>query len=264
MEGSSLRPLSVATLVQQVPPPSTTIGVQGRLIHRRALSKRLLFWTMCDVNEENESIDVVFKSQDVEGELTTEQLIDVRARLKAGDVVVVMGRWEGGEEGEKKGELVCTGEVVVVEEWKKLGKGTFVPRPGVKGGNKKDDKENNGVCKFFVNTGQCPRAQCAFLHPSGARGEAQNDWSTQRRAERRGKGEDDDPHLGTKQSHWRRTEVLANWLVSNFGRDRLSQGTGVLDVAGGAGALSFELHVIRHIPCTLVDPRREIGLSKKK
>ena len=30
---------------------------------------------------------------------------------------------------------------------------------------------------------------------------------------------------------------------------------GVVDVAGGRGDLSFELHSLRHVPCTVVDPR---------
>ena len=49
---------------------------------------------------------------------------------------------------------------------------------------------------------------------------------------------------------------FAEWLASTFGTDALAAGGGVLDVAGGSGALAFELGVRRGINTTVVDPRR--------
>ena len=40
-----------------------------------------------------------------------------------------------------------------------------------------------------------------------------------------------------------------------FGQDRLAAGSGVLDIAGGKGELSFELHNLNGIPTTVIDPR---------
>ena len=52
-----------------------------------------------------------------------------------------------------------------------------------------------------------------------------------------------------------RHSVLARWLIETFGQTFLREGTGVLDVAGGSGSLSFELSTRFGIPCTVVDPR---------
>lgn len=48
---------------------------------------------------------------------------------------------------------------------------------------------------------------------------------------------------------------FAEWLSAVYGAELLTTGEGVLDVAGGAGALAFELAVRRGINTTVVDPR---------
>ena len=59
-----------------------------------------------------------------------------------------------------------------------------------------------------------------------------------------------------KLSHSLRAEVFSQWLVKAFGgAGALAEGSGVLDVAGGRGAVAFELSCVRGIPCTVVDPR---------
>eukprot|EP00913_Durusdinium_trenchii_P011913 g11190.t1 len=52
----------------------------------------------------------------------------------------------------------------------------------------------------------------------------------------------------------RRAARFAAWLVKTYGREVLSSGRGVLDVAGGQGDLSWQLSVEYGIPCTLIDP----------
>lgn len=67
-------------------------------------------------------------------------------------------------------------------------------------------------------------------------------------AERRSRGESD----------W----VFAAWLVQTFGLARLAGGSGVLDIAGGRGELSFHLQCMHGIPATVMDPRPEAVLCK--
>jgi len=66
-------------------------------------------------------------------------------------------------------------------------------------------------------------------------------------------GEDQAIH-GDKQSKKLRAACFALWLIQQYGREALSAGAGVLDVAGGQGDLSWSLSVDFGIPCTLVDP----------
>ena len=63
------------------------------------------------------------------------------------------------------------------------------------------------------------------------------------------------------KSHWHkikkdnRASTFAALLVREIGLDRLRRGSGVVDVAGGSGELSFELAVRWGVPCTVIDPR---------
>ena len=59
---------------------------------------------------------------------------------------------------------------------------------------------------------------------------------------------------GASRKNSNKSALFAKFLVDTFGRDRLRQGTGVLDVAGGNGDLSTCLTTIYRIPTTVVDP----------
>lgn len=76
-----------------------------------------------------------------------------------------------------------------------------------------------------------------------------------------GSGGNDDVH-GDRKGKSARCAVFATWLLEIFGKTTLSRGTGVIDVAGGRGELSFELAVKRDVPTTLLDPRHPGKLSK--
>lgn len=50
--------------------------------------------------------------------------------------------------------------------------------------------------------------------------------------------------------------VFASWLCFKFGQDRMREGRGVIDIAGGNGLLSFELTCRYGVPSTVLDPRQ--------
>ena len=51
------------------------------------------------------------------------------------------------------------------------------------------------------------------------------------------------------------SRVFRRWLENTFTVERLREGAGVMDVAGGKGELSFELKTYGRIESTIVDPR---------
>jgi hypothetical protein len=53
-----------------------------------------------------------------------------------------------------------------------------------------------------------------------------------------------------------RAGVFRRFLLDTFGEKLLASGTGVLDVAGGKGDLSFQLMNLNNIRSTIVDPRQ--------
>ena len=58
----------------------------------------------------------------------------------------------------------------------------------------------------------------------------------------------------TKQQKGRRAAVFVAWLLKTYGVEALNEGTGVLDIADGKGAISYELQCRNSVRCTLVDP----------
>ena len=71
-----------------------------------------------------------------------------------------------------------------------------------------------------------------------------------------------DPH--DKAGHHSRAAIFSKWLEETYGAEVLRAG-GVMDVAGGRGDVSFELHTKRNIPCTLIEPRaRKLNRGQHK
>lgn len=110
-------------------------------------------------------------------------------------------------------------------------------------------------CKFWLNQGTCHKGdRCKYAH--SIHREGQLEWIAERKRQRRLLSlAEGDPHGADVASKAHRAEKFAQWLISTFGKEALSRGTGVLDVAGGRGDVSFELHTKCGVPCTLVEPR---------
>jgi len=71
-----------------------------------------------------------------------------------------------------------------------------------------------------------------------------------------------DPHLlEDKDSKAASDREFAKFIIDRFGREFLGTGTGIMDVAGGRGHLTFEFHFVHQIPTTLIEPR-DVKLRK--
>ena len=184
-----------------------------------------------------------------------------KTALKLGNVVEVAGtltRRPPGSHGEFS--LTCE-RVEVVESWAEANPGRAFAREAVDGarGNESADAtsrasgKNVGPCKFFINNGYCAKGDaCKYAHDRAM----QRNWIAERKANRRQLAvESGDPHGDSVASKHARAGKFTSWLVDKFGVDVLNSGTGVLDVAGGRGDVSFELYTKMGIKSTLVEPR---------
>ena len=215
--------------------------------------------------------------------------------LKLGNVVRVHGAWRVCEsKGAKYVELACH-SVSVVRRWADAhpgvhfqkpketpapaaGTGTssssgaaafdaFSSRETTDGNDHSASVHTTTPCKFWLNQGACHKgAACRYSH-AGDRAAQSKEWIDARKRRRRALAvAEGDPHffepLATK-AH--RASKFAEWLVRTFGVETLSRGSGVLDVAGGRGDVSWELHTVRKVPCTLVEPRaRKLNRAQHK
>ena len=170
--------------------------------------------------------------------------------------------------------LACEEVVEIVEEWAKVNPGKafqrelYLPNEGGESGiggeasSRVADGASVGACKFFINNAFCAKGdKCKYAHDRAV----QREWIAARKANRReiAAKECGDPHGDSVASKQMRAQRFAQFLLEKFGAEVLNAGTGVLDVAGGRGDVSFELHTKLGIKSTLVEPR-ERKLNKKQ
>jgi len=265
--------------------PAPPVTASGTLIRKRALSKRLLF---LDLQVDTGRLSVCVK--DACGGVGS--AAEARTSLKLGDVLLVTGTPE--PDG-----AVLARDILITLAWREAGDrapwpgpppslceasgssasgqvaggaGTSTPSTSADGATVAEDVSPGAcdaaslaadICPFFVNTGKCPRPWCELRHTSGDIKAERREWVRARRANREqlavASGDPTDPH--DKASNAQRASVFAAWLLAEFGRETLSARRGVLDVAGGRGALSCELG-FAGVVCTLIDERRAPALDR--
>ena len=106
--------------------------------------------------------------------------------------------------------------------------------------------------------GVCKRDNCPYRHVAADRlAETRSAWVAGRKASRLDAARlDGDPHENeSKKDKAARASLFADFLLAEYGEASLKSGSGVVDVAGGRGDLSFELHCRRGIRTTLIEPR---------
>lgn len=106
-------------------------------------------------------------------------------------------------------------------------------------------------CKHFQR-GHCLYGdKCIFLHDASFVSTSQGQQSQKQRPNGSGK-----KTYRNKTKNRFRAAALRRWLIDTFGREKLQQGTGVLDIAGGMKAeVSFEFVNLNRIPATILEPR---------
>lgn len=255
------------------------VEIVGRIVGRRRISRRLAFYdiecfderpVVVNVFDDDDGLrgdddDALKKIVDLEmvvksgrGAFETDDDVARTQKefLKLGNAVRARGRLSRrapGSHGEWS--LACEEVMELVESWAESRPGVAFSREGrIKGGDGTAVEPSAGPCKFFLNNGKCAKGdRCKYVHDRGMREE----WIASRKANRRDIAVKTfgDPHGDSVASKQLRAVKFAEWLVDTFGVETLNAGSGVLDVAGGRGDVSFELHTKRGIKSTLVEPR---------
>lgn len=214
----------------------------GRVVHKRSLSKKICFFDVL-VNEE-ERRTVVFKIWHC-GEDLMQKMLKGQDRIHVGDEIEFEGRFETDHDFE-------------VDAYKILSKdSSFAPLPP---SVKKSSSSSGGLCKFWLNSGRCPREECRFLHEVGDLGAKRKrfvDKVLERRAKIQLEHEDGEERL---KSRHQRAAIFVRWLRDKFASLFDSSGCQiVLDIAGGRGDLAFELavRVTSTLKVIVVDPREQ-------
>ena len=220
-----------------------TITHTGQVIHIRKISKKLMFIDVrCEVNPRK---TVVFNSWDSGPQLIVEATRS-KSKIHVGDTVVFRG-----EVDSKDSQLLSCRSYSIIKSWfSENPEMAFIPKPP-----EKNAERVEGICKYFLNTGKCPKESCGYSHGQvdtsiqSTRQQYVADKKTRRMMEHEGDFSKEQIS-GSSQ----RAEIFAKWIIETWGLDYLSTGV-ILDVGGGRGDLSFELAVKLGLKCVIVDPR---------
>lgn len=259
-------------------------------MHQRRVSRHCSFFDLASIalSDDQDAASVCDRVEAilkiVDTVVSTDDVEAIRHRVNVGDIVHVRCLVECPQTSDtnvlheinSEGQsvvhaLLHVRAITIVDAWKETHPGTpFVPVPTAhprRQPNAITSEEVQGTphavepahCKFWLNTGSCQNGdRCEYYHiPKAELKEARARWLQERLKRRREHAsQDDDPHdAHGKQSKNQRAGVFVQWLVDTFGSSYLSSGSGVLDIAGGRGNVSFDLWNVRHIPSTLIDPR---------
>eukprot|EP00505_MAST-04D_sp_SCG-Rhode-Island_P001427 Stramenopile-MAST_4_protein_1427 len=97
------------------------------------------------------------------------------------------------------------------------------------------------VCPFWAGTTTCGFGdKCFYSHPVTLREPHTAAFKQKSKRQKRSRG---------------KVGIFRRWLLDTFGPETLKNGSGILDIAGGKGELSFQLLNLNGISSTLIDPR---------
>eukprot|EP00929_Paragymnodinium_shiwhaense_P115186 TRINITY_DN83888_c0_g1_i1.p1 TRINITY_DN83888_c0_g1~~TRINITY_DN83888_c0_g1_i1.p1 ORF type:complete len:386 (+),score=45.84 TRINITY_DN83888_c0_g1_i1:241-1398(+) len=112
------------------------------------------------------------------------------------------------------------------------------------------DLDVTAECTYWLRKGECWRGErCGCPHDPRLRAAAPVEAGPLRAP------------ISRVRNRWR-ASIFRRWLLDTFGIEMLKAGSGVVDVAGGQGELSFELVNLNDVPCTILDPRQGWNAAK--
>ncbi|KAF4323347.1 hypothetical protein BBO99_00002048 [Phytophthora kernoviae] len=287
---TSLRDLPPLTDSSDLPSAS----VQGRFVRKRNLSKGLVFG---DIQlQDGELLEVMIRAQD--GVLDVAAIRHINWDVHLGDLVTAHGVLQRKHQESQHGEgwIFVLHSIRVDELWSlhhpdavfsytattssenaAVAKGSWVLAPASKADatNKYTNMvvlDGFNACKYYFSSAKganCLRGeQCHFWHGQLEDfKENRRRWLVKRLEQRAQAaqiaGDNGDPHSKLDKSQ--RSRIFCDWLVESLGEERLTSGTGVIDVAGGKGDIPIQLWIRRGIPTTLIDPRpMKLGKFNRK
>ena len=126
--------------------------------------------------------------------------------------------------------------------------------------NARNQQHDFTLCRHWAKTGACLYGDaCEFRHPIAMSQNQDNnniDTSTK------------NPHRSrtrANRTNDNRMGAFRRFLLDVYGEQRLKSGSGVLEVAAGIhGGVSFELVNLNDIPCTAIEPRGPLRLTKRR
>ena len=258
--------------------------INGQIIHKRKLSKKLIFFDIepVDVHEtnqistnsdnvvinnqpniQNERITIVLKSWDC-GEDVFRKATQGNQKIHVGDKVSFTGKFEDVK--------TFSAKIFTVDEyWSAANPGlNFIPKPPEdqtehkpeqKFEHKANKLEKNEtqtkhldkkkLCKFYLNTGRCPKSSCKYSHSDDI---SKRVGFVKEKKEKQILNHESDAGMDDVLGGSQRAAVYANWIVEKYGLENLKKGI-ILDIGGGRGDLSFELATKKGLDCLVVDPR---------
>ena len=128
-------------------------------------------------------------------------------------------------------------------------------------GNLKDGEipsfKCKSICKHWAKRGFCSFGHgCFFAHPPLNDEKLFPPKVPKQKPKRKKRGKTRrEGRQRPKVANTSRASILRRFLIGKIGKDRLKQGSGILDVAGGKGELAFEFKYVNGIDATVVDPR---------
>lgn len=217
--------------------------ITGVITHRRIMGKHIAFLTLLDKEKQ-----FVFKKEIVKDNFPSKSGLPLKKKIFISAV-------EDGNE-------------FVVCNWRLIDEDSSLSSSDINDGLKKHDI----LCTPWSLGKTCDELKCKYRHfyisedeetHAIRRRDLRNQY-IERDNQLKEEYHQNDP-FKEKNFKQKRSEIFVSWLIQTFSKETLNTGSGVVDIAGGAGKNAIVL-LKNDILCTVIDPkvRRKQKLMEKK